>query len=343
MLQPHPEQADRPPDPGPDLGFPSAAPDLAEEAVRWLGHLSAERRVSRHTLDAYTRDLKQFLTFLERHTSSKVDLPAFAALLPADVRAFMAQRRKDGVESRSLLRMLAGIRSFSRHLERSGRGKASALSVVRAPKIARTLPKPLSAVSACELTRASSSAEASRPQWVLVRDAAVIGLLYGAGLRISEALGILREHAPIGGCDSVTVLGKGRKARTVPVIAPVRRTIEEYIDLCPFMLPPKGPLFVGEKGGALSPRIIQLTIERFRGVLGLPDTATPHALRHSFATHLLARGGDLRTIQELLGHASLSTTQIYTAVDSTRLLDAWRSAHPRARIAHQERPARLIR
>ena len=163
----------------------------------------------------------------------------------------------------------------------------------------------------------------------------MFGLLYGAGLRISEALALTREQAPVGGRDALTVIGKGRKARSVPVIPAVRQAVEDYLALCPWALRPAGPLFVGTKGGPLSPRIIQLAIERLRGTLGLADTATPHALRHSFATHLLARGGDLRAIQELLGHASLSSTQIYTAVDSTRLLEAWRGAHPRAGASPQ--------
>ncbi len=171
----------------------------------------------------------------------------------------------------------------------------------------------------------------SRPEWILARDAAVLGLLYGAGLRISEALSIKRKDAPIDRVDFVSVIGKGGKNRGVPVIAPVQKAIATYLDLCPYPLPSDGPLFVGAKGGPLSPRIIQLAVERLRGALGLPETATPHALRHSFATHLLGRGGDLRTIQELLGHASLSTTQIYTAIDSDRLLEAYRGAHPRAR------------
>jgi integrase/recombinase XerC len=170
----------------------------------------------------------------------------------------------------------------------------------------------------------------ARPPWVLARDAAVLALLYGSGLRISEALGLKRADAPVAGRDQVTVLGKGRKTRSVPVIRKVQEAVEAYLDLCPFTLSPDGPLFVGARGGPLSPRIIQLAVERMRGALGLPDTATPHALRHSFATHLLSRGGDLRTIQELLGHASLSTTQLYTAVDTARLLAAYTSAHPRA-------------
>ena len=174
-----------------------------------------------------------------------------------------------------------------------------------------------------------SRAGDSRPAWILARDSAVLALLYGGGLRISEALSIQRRDAPVAGRDEITVLGKGRKTRSVPVIAAVRHAVEAYLKLCPYALPPDGPLFVGAKGGPLSPRIIQLAVERLRGALGLPDAATPHALRHSFATHLLSRGGDLRAIQELLGHASLSTTQIYTAVDSKRLMEAYRAAHPR--------------
>ena len=313
------------------LRFPAAAPDLAGEAVAWLGHLAAERRASGHTLEAYGRDLRQFLTFLALENGANPTIADFCAIRPSVVRDFMAERRAQGVESRSLLRGLAGVRSFARHLERNGHGQASALNAVRTPKIARSIPKPLTAADACEVADPATRAGEARPQWVLARDAAVLGLLYGAGLRISEALSLTREGAPIGAIDQITVVGKGRKLRSVPVIGPVRDAIADYITLCPWPLPPKGPLFVGAKGGALSPRIIQLAMERMRGALGLPDTATPHALRHSFATHLLARGGDLRSIQELLGHASLSTTQIYTAVDSARLLEAWKSAHPRAR------------
>ena len=315
---------------GQDLIFPAVAPALAAEARLWLAHLRAERRASPHTLDAYKRDLRQFFAFLSHHLGEAPGLADFSGLQPADVRAYMARRRAEGLESRSLLRALAGVRSFARHLEREGKGKASALTAVRTPKIARSLPKPLSATAARTVASAEAREGEARPPWVIARDAAVLSLLYGAGLRISEALSLTRAQAPCGAVDSVTVIGKGRKMRTVPVIAPVREAVAAYLDICPYKVAPEGPLFVGQRGGALSPRIIQLAMERLRGALGLPDTATPHALRHSFATHLLARGGDLRTIQELLGHASLATTQIYTAVDSSRLLDAWRSAHPRA-------------
>lgn len=317
----------------PHLVFPQASRDLAEEARRWMLHLASQRRVSPHTLDAYGRDLRQFLTFLTGHLGARPDLAAFAAVLPADIRAFMAHRRSSGVESRSLMRMLAGLRSFARHLEREGLGKASAFAAARSPKLPRSLPKALRADEARDLTRVDSREGENRPAWILARDAAVLGLLYGAGLRISEALGVSRRDAPCGPQDALTVVGKGGKMRTVPVIGPVRQAIDLYLELCPYPLKAEGPLFVGARGGPLSPRIIQLAVESMRGALGLPATATPHALRHSFATHLLARGGDLRSIQELLGHASLSTTQVYTAIDGARLLQAYNSAHPRARRA----------
>ncbi len=214
-------------------------------------------------------------------------------------------------------------------MERSEGWGASAFGAVRSPRIAKGLPKPLPPTAARSLTDAGLRAGETRPDWVLKRDAAVLALLYGAGLRIGEALGLSAREAPLDG-EAVTITGKGGKTRSVPVIPQVSRLIADYIAACPWPLPPDGPLFRGEKGGPLSPRIIQLAMANLRGAMGLPESATPHALRHSFATHLLARGGDLRTIQELLGHASLSTTQIYTAVDVDRLMAAYRSAHPRA-------------
>jgi integrase/recombinase XerC len=224
--------------------------------------------------------------------------------------------------------MLAGVRSFARFLERHGKASCGALSAVRAPKQSRTLPRPLSVAAAKRVVTTELSAETG-PPWIVARDAAVLALLYGSGLRISEALGLKRKD--IGeASDVITVHGKGNKTRTVPILANVVRAIEEYAALCPFELPPDGPLFLGARGGELSARVVQLAMARLRGALGLPDTATPHALRHSFATHLLGRGGDLRAVQELLGHASLATTQIYTAVDTEQLLRAYRSAHPRA-------------
>jgi len=310
-----------------DLHF--CAPEVAAEIRRWLGHLGAERRMSAKTCEAYRRDVHQFLAFLAEHLGRRVTLGGLARLAPADVRAFMASRRAQGIAGRSLMRGLAGARSFARFLERDHKGKVAALSAVRAPRVAKTLPKPLAVAAARRIADTELRAGEEREPWVLARDAAVLALLYGSGLRISEALG-LKPRDVAGARDSLTVTGKGNKARMVPVLPQVTRLIGDYMALCPYDLPPDGPLFVGQKGGPLSPRILQLAMERLRGALNLPDTATPHALRHSFATHLLARGGDLRSIQELLGHASLSTTQIYTEVDSERLLAAYRSAHPRA-------------
>jgi integrase/recombinase XerC len=313
----------------PSIDLPFAAPEVAAEIGRWLGHLGAELRMSVKTLEAYRRDVHQFLAFLAGHLGRRVTLKSLAGLAPADVRAFMAARRMAGIGGRSLMRGLAGARSFARFLERDGKGKVAALAAVRAPKVAKTLPKPLAVAAAKRIADADLRAGEAREPWVLARDAAVLALLYGCGLRISEALG-LKPKDVAGGRDALTVIGKGNKARMVPLLPQVAKLIADYMALCPYDAAPDGPLFVGQRGGPLSPRIIQLTMERLRGALNLPDTATPHALRHSFATHLLARGGDLRAIQELLGHASLSTTQIYTGVDSERLLEAYRSAHPRA-------------
>jgi integrase/recombinase XerC len=309
-----------------------AAKDIAEEAARWLDFLGVERRLAPKTLEAYSRDVADFLRFLAGHFGHKPKLSGFAKLTPADVRAYLAHRRRNSIEARSLMRAMAAVRSFGRFLEREGRGKVAALTAVRAPKVPRSLPKPLSAKSARAVANPGSRAGEEREPWVVARDAAVLALLYGSGLRISEALGLRRLDIPKSGKgDTLTVTGKGNKTRMVPVLPQVLKAIEDYVRLCPFDIAAEEEIFRGERGGPLSPRILQLAMERMRGALGLPDTATPHALRHSFATHLLARGGDLRAIQELLGHASLASTQIYTEVDSTRLLEAYKSAHPRAR------------
>jgi integrase/recombinase XerC len=309
----------------------AATPEVAAEMARWLQQLATERRMSPKTLDAYARDVRQFLTFMAEHLGGAPSLAELARLTPQDVRAFMAARRSDDISSRSLMRVLAGVRSFARFLERNGKGKVGALAAVRAPKVPKTLPKPLHIAAAKQVSDADIRAGEEREPWVLARDAAVLALLYGSGLRISEALGLHRGEVPTPGRgDAITVTGKGNKQRMVPLLPQVTQLIADYVAICPYDLPADGPLFVGARGGPLSPRILQLVMERLRGALNLPDSATPHALRHSFATHLLARGGDLRAIQELLGHASLSTTQIYTAVDTERLLEVYRSAHPRA-------------
>lgn len=307
-----------------------AEDSLALAMAQWLAHLRAERRLSPKTLEAYARDLRQCLTFLCEHWGERVSLARFAALEAADIRAFMAMRRSHDIAGRSLMRALAGLRSFGRFLEREGRGKVGAFSAVRAPKIRKSLPKPIQIDAAKRLTDSDERAGEDRETWVLVRDAAVMALLYGSGLRISEALGLKRSEVPRPGeGDVLIVTGKGNKTRMVPVLQNVLQQVADYVALCPHPLPQEGPIFRGAKGGPLSPRIIQLAMERLRGAFGLPDTATPHALRHSFATHLLSRGGDLRAIQELLGHASLSTTQIYTGIDAERLLEVYASAHPR--------------
>ena len=307
------------------------AKDVQQELARWLAHLGAERRTSPKTVEAYGRDARQFLAFLAEHLGGAPTLKQLARLTPADVRAFLAARRADGIAGRSLMRSLAGIRSFARFLEREGKGQVGALAAVRAPKVAKSLPKPLLAADATRLTNADLRAGEEREPWILARDAAVLALLYGSGLRISEALGLKRREMPEPGQgDVITVTGKGNKQRMVPVLPQVIQAVADYAALCPYNLPPEGPLFVGAKGGPLRARVVQLAMAELRGALGLPDSATPHALRHSFATHLLSRGGDLRAIQELLGHASLSTTQVYTAVDTERLLEVYRSTHPRA-------------
>src|ERR1700744_4320360 len=301
------------------------------EMTRWLSHLRAERRLSPKTLEAYARDLRQCVAFLSEHGDALVTLSRFAKLEATDIRAFMAMRRADDIAGRSLARSLAGMRSFARFLEREGKGKVGALSAIRAPKIGKSLPKPIQMAAAKRLADADERAGEDRDPWIWARDAAVMALLYGSGLRISEALGLKRREIPKPGKgDVLVVTGKGNKTRMVPVLQNVLARVQDYVAMCPHPLPPEGPIFVGARGGPLKARIIQLTMERLRGALGLPDSATPHALRHSFATHLLSRGGDLRAIQELLGHASLSTTQIYTGIDSERLLEVYRTAHPRA-------------
>jgi integrase/recombinase XerC len=306
------------------------SPKIAAELEHWLRYLGAERRYSPKTLEAYHRDVLQFLSFLAGHLGGAPSLKELAALAPADVRAFMAARRAEGIGSRSLMRTLAGVRGFGRFLERNGKGKVGALTAVRGPKIAKTLPRPLPVAAAKRIADPDLAAGDEREPWIHARDAAVLALLYGSGLRISEALGLTRGDVGRGSGDAVTVTGKGGKQRMVPVLPQVRDLIADYLAACPYRMADDGPLFIGAKGGPLSPRVVQLTMARLRGALGLPETATPHALRHSFATHLLGRGGDLRSIQELLGHASLATTQIYTEVDAERLIAAYRAAHPRA-------------
>ncbi|MGD9868736.1 MAG: tyrosine recombinase XerC [Hyphomicrobiales bacterium] len=297
----------------------------------WLSYLHSEKGLSANTLDAYERDVAGLLGFLCRHLGKPVALKTLAKLSPRDFRAWLAARRAEGLTGRSLARSLSAIRMFFRFMDRRGILKNDAVLAISSPKIPHSVPKPLAVDRAVTLagdTRPDMGSET--PGWVLARDTAILMLLYGSGLRISEALSLARRDAPSGGRDFLRVRGKGGKERMVPVLPRAQQAIDRYLKLCPYRTKPDGPLFLGEKGKRLSPRIIQLLMQRLRGALGLPESATPHALRHSFATHLLGGGADLREIQELLGHSSLSTTQIYTEVDAAKLLEIYDAAHPRA-------------
>lgn len=305
-----------------------AKPDLQNAREAWLKSLGNERRLSALTLDAYERDSRQFLQFLTGHGGGPPGLAEVADLRPADLRAFLAARRKDGAGSRTLGRGLAGIRSLLRFLERRGLANAAGAAALRAPKQPKSLPKPLTASDARRVV--GTDGQLAEEPWIAARNAAVLTLLYGCGLRISEALGLTGSDLADASAGMLRVTGKGGKTRMVPVLPAASRALDVYRTLCPYHPEAGKPLFRGVRGGPLAPAIIQREMQRMRSALNLPDTATPHALRHSFATHLLAGGGDLRTIQELLGHASLSTTQIYTEVDTARLLDIYESAHPRA-------------
>jgi integrase/recombinase XerC len=300
--------------------------DLARAVENWLAHLTHERGHSDNTRQAYERDVRQFLLFLRQHLGHPPCLGDFAQLDAKTIRAFLSTRRKQGAISRSLSRTLSALRMFFRWLEAQEIARNRAVLQIALPKIPHSVPKPLNVDSAAAVTRPPVGGS----DWTETRDAAVLLLLYGAGLRISEALSLTPRDAPVNGRDVMRIKGKGGKERMVPVLPVVSQAIARYMDVCPYDFEADGPLFFGARGGPLSPRLIQLTMERLRTELMLPDTATPHALRHSFATHLLSAGADLRQIQELLGHASLSTTQIYTEVDRDRLLAVYDKAHPRA-------------
>jgi integrase/recombinase XerC len=290
--------------------------------------LGRERRLAALTLDAYERDTRQFFQFLTGHCGGPPGIADIKELRTADLRAYLAFRRSAGAGARTLGRGLAGIRSFLRFLERRGLANAAGAAALRAPRQPKSLPKPLTAADARRVV--SAGEQLAEEPWIAARNAAVLTLLYGSGLRISEALGLSSGDLASPGDTVLRVTGKGGKTRLVPVLPVALQAVAEYRRLCPYHLDPKGLLFRGARGGALQPAIIQREMQKLRSALNLPATATPHALRHSFATHLLGRGGDLRTIQELLGHASLSTTQVYTGVDTARLLEIYEAAHPRA-------------
>lgn len=304
-----------------------ATADLLNERQSWLAAIADERRLADNTVEAYERDTRQFLTFLTGYIGKPTSIADIADLRPVDLRAFLASRRREGAGARSLGRHLAGLRSFLHYLQKKGLVNAAGATAMRSPKQPKSLPKPLTDRQALKIT--TTEAQLNEEPWIAARNAAVLSLLYGCGLRISEALGLApADFTP--GARSLRITGKGNKTRMVPLLAVVTEAVEAYKKLCPYHLAADQPLFLGARGGKLQPAIIQREMQKLRGAFGLPENATPHALRHSFATHLLAGGGDLRTIQELLGHASLSTTQIYTGVDTARLLEIYDNAHPRA-------------
>lgn len=305
----------------------AARPDLASAITQWRQWLEGERRSSPHTLDGYARDLSSFVTFLLGHLGAEPGLAELAALAPADFRAFLAARQAGGLAKSSQARLMSTLRGFFKFLDRHDLVHNPSIGAVRAPRPAKRLPKPLTAEDAIEAL--NTAGELHDEPWLAARDVALFTLLYGCGLRLGEALSLCKGDIPAG--DAMTITGKGRKQRVVPILPIVRQAIGEYAALCPHPLAARSPLFVGARGGPLNPGVVQRQMRRLRLLLGLPDSATPHALRHSFATHLLAGGGDLRTIQELLGHASLSTTQRYTQVDAERLTRVYRDAHPRAK------------
>jgi len=310
----------------------AAADDLRAAIALWIAWLAGERRASPHTIAAYGRDLALFLDFLTEHLGELPSLAVIDRLRPADFRAYLARRVQGHAERNSLARGLSVLRGFVRFLQRRGLASTSALAALRSPRPRASVPKPLTVDDATAAVEAVG--EFARGGWQAKRDIAVLTLLYGCGLRLSEALGLSRGEAPVG--EMLVVTGKGRKQRLLPVLPAVRAAVASYLAACPHALAPDGPLFVGARGGPLNPRLVQRQMEAVRGYLGLPESATPNALRHSFATHLLGAGGDLRAIQELLGHASLSTTQRYTSVETERLLTIYDAAHPRARLARDD-------
>jgi len=292
----------------------------------WLSALKHERRASPNTLRAYGDDVGRFLAFQRGHLGGPVTEQALKKLRPADIRAFIATRRSEGLGAGGVQRALAAIRGFYKFLAREGILENAAPRAVRTPRLKRGLPRPLSETDA---QRAIDEAGEHDVEWLGARDAALLTLLYGAGLRISEALSLKRGDVPL--AETLTILGKGRKERVVPVLPLLREAIGDYAAKIPFTAAPSAPLFLSRRGKPMSAREAQGLMQKLRGRLGLTERATPHALRHSFATHLLQGGGDLRSVQELLGHASLSTTQTYTAIDMRQLMETYQNAHPRGK------------
>ncbi len=307
----------------------NAAPDLAEALQSWLSYLTRERRLAPLTCEAYARDLRDFLSFLMAYRGEAPNLAMMSGLTRADLRAWAASRQGRGLIAASNARALSALKSFARRLVREGMIEIGVLAAQRGPRLPRLVPKPL---NAAEAEAALDNVDLLHEEpWLQKRDLAILLLLYGCGLRISEALGLTRGEAPKAGA-MLRITGKGGKTRVVPVLPVIAEAIADYVAHSPWKTGPQDALFTGVKGGPLNPRLVQRAMQSLRRQLGLPESATPHALRHSFATHLLAGGGDLRAIQELLGHASLSTTQRYTEIDAAQMLSVYQAAHPRAKI-----------
>jgi integrase/recombinase XerC len=306
---------------------PAPSQGAARLLEAWLAQLGAVRGGSPKTLTAYRRDVAGYLGFLAEHWGGPAGAAAIARVSTADLRAWMAHERARGLSARSLARALSAVKGFHAWLAEARGLPAPAVTATRGPRVKPRLPRPVAADAARALL-AAVEAQTLEP-WTQARDLAVVTLLYGCGLRIGEALGLRQADAPLG--EMLKVRGKGGRERLVPVLPVAARAVEAYRALLPFPAAPAAPLFLGARGGGLNPRHVQRAMAAARMQLGLPATATPHALRHSFATHLLEAGGDLRTIQELLGHATLATTQVYTGVDQARLMEAYSAAHPKAR------------
>ena len=307
------------------LGDPFLSPALGDALVLWLSHLQALEGAAVNTIEAYRRDVARYLKFLSAHRGGAEGIASVARTTHADLRAWMAEEQKH-LSPRSLARALSAVKSFTAWAADRTNTDATTVLSARGPKHRRKLPRPLSEEAAA--TMLDEIGADAREDWIAARDTAIATLLYGLGLRISEALSLTGTDHPLP--EILRITGKGGKTRPVPVISAAAEAVACYVRLCPYDLTPAEPLFRGARGGAVNPRLIQSAMERARLRLGLPATATPHALRHSFASHLLAAGGDLRAIQELLGHASLSTTQAYTSVDAARLMEVYEKAHPRA-------------
>lgn len=304
----------------------AVSPGQRQALADWQSHLRALDGAAAHTLTAYGADVTRYLDFLARHRGGACGTETLTAVPQADLRAWMADERARGIGARSLARALSAVKSFTGWLAEREGAEATAVLSARGPKYRRKLPRPLSEQGARDMI--ARIGDLPRVDWVAARDTAVVTLLYGCGLRISEALGLTGADHPLP--DVLRITGKGGKTRLVPVLPVARAAVARYAALVPFDLAGAEPLFRGARGGPLNPRLIARAMEQARMQLGLPATATPHAMRHSFATHLLSAGGDLRAIQDLLGHASLSTTQAYTAVDAARLMEVYEKAHPRA-------------